>query len=253
MSSHPPLLSIITVVRNGSELLEKTIRSVQSQTYRDYEHVIVDGASDDGTVDLIRRSADVRTSWISEPDRGIYHAMNKGIKMARGSYLWFINAGDEVFDENTLERLTELIPADGDVYYGDAMYISGSGENIGLRSVVTPHRLPESLTWRHMARGMAVCHQSFIMRRSKAPYFREKYRFSSDIDWVINCLRRSVRIVHTRSVLSKYLEGGMSKKHHMKSLLERYSVLQHHFGIVPNFFNHLYITFRAFTWGLRIL
>lgn len=111
-------LSIITVNRNNTEGLRKTIESVVSQTYTDFEYIIIDGASTDGSVDIIKEYADRITYWVSEPDNGIYNAMNKGILKAKGEYLQFLNSGDWLTNNDVLKYVFDL-RRDEDVLYGD--------------------------------------------------------------------------------------------------------------------------------------
>src|SRR3989442_12615891 len=121
-----PLVSVITVVRNDAGGLARTIESVRRQSYRPIEYVVVDGAASDGTVEMIRANADCIDSWISEPDRGIAEALNKGSRMAAGDLFLFLNAGDRFVDEHALERAVDHIPQGVDVrgaiFYGDARY-----------------------------------------------------------------------------------------------------------------------------------
>src|SRR5688572_4810851 len=101
MNQSAPLLSIITVVYNGEQLLEKTILSILNQTYTNIEYLIIDGRSKDRTVDIIKKYENKISYWVSEPDKGIYDAMNKGMNAAKGDYIWFINAGDVIHAQNT--------------------------------------------------------------------------------------------------------------------------------------------------------
>lgn len=240
-----PKFSIITIVFNDARNIDRTIQSVASQTYPEIEYIIIDGGSTDGTVEIIKKHGDVISHWISESDNGIYDAMNKGLEAATGDYVWFINSGDEIYDTNTVNDLCTQCEPDGDIYYGEAMYIDRYGNEVGLRSSVTPHQLPEQLRWQHMYRGMVVCHQSFIVKRTIAPQYDLRYPHSGDIDWIIRCLKKSKRVINTGMVLSKYLIGGHSKEFHLRSLIDRYKVLQRHFGVLPNFVNHIAITIRA--------
>ncbi len=240
-----PRLSIITVVYNGIHTIERTITSIQQQSYKEIEHILIDGGSTDGTLELIKKHSGGIATWISEPDRGIYDAMNKGLEMATGEYVWFINAGDEIYSADTLEKIRDLLRIRSDVYYGEAMYTDISGEEIGVRSEVTPHTLPDQLGWQDMNRGMVVCHQSFLVKRDIAPRYDLRFPHSGDIDWIIRCLKKSTTTIHTGTVLSNYLIGGHSKKFHIRSLIDRYRVLQHHFGVIPNIMNHAAITVRA--------
>jgi glycosyltransferase involved in cell wall biosynthesis len=248
---HTPKISIITVTYNAAQVLEQTIRSVVKQTFTDYEYIIIDGSSTDTTVDIIRRYATHLAYWHSEPDKGLYDAMNKGLKVARGEYVWFMNAGDEVYSQETLSAIFNTTSIEADIYYGDAMFITNEGNEVGLRSEVTPHRLPSILSWQSMRYGMVVCHQSFIVKRDIAPLYNSSYRYSADVDWEIQCLKKAKNIMHTALVLCKYLTGGFSKKHLRNSLLDRFRVMQTHFGTIATLKNHLWISVRGALFILR--
>jgi glycosyltransferase involved in cell wall biosynthesis len=245
------LLSLITVTYNAEAVLERTLRSVQRQTGRDgVELIVVDGASTDGTLELVQRYPDVVTRWVSEPDRGIYDAMNKGLSLATGEYVWFLNAGDELYDETTLQTFFGKLGEAADVYYGDALFVRDDGSAIGLRSEVTPHRLPARATWRDFSHGMVICHQSFVARRSLAPAFRLDHPYSADIDWEIRCLKAARRVVNLGVPLSRYLVGGFSVQHLRASLLDRFAILREHFGLLPTLVHHAGILGRGF-WFAR--
>ena len=124
-------ISIITICRNVAKDLERTIKSVQYQTYKDYEYIIVDGNSSDNTVDIINQYESVITKWISEPDKGIYDAMNKGIKMASGEWLIMMNAGDYFADPDVLEKVfAREIPKGKTFMYSDVYGLRPNGERI---------------------------------------------------------------------------------------------------------------------------
>jgi glycosyltransferase involved in cell wall biosynthesis len=112
-----PRVSIVTVVYNGEATLERTILSVKSLNYSNLEYIIIDGASKDGTLDIVERHKEVVSRLISEPDKGLYDAMNKGLDLASGDYVWFINSGDEVADPELLNRIFG-INSSADIYYG---------------------------------------------------------------------------------------------------------------------------------------
>lgn len=232
-------------------MLESTIQSIISQSFTDYEYIIIDGSSTDGTLSIIQSYERHLAYWISEPDKGLYDAMNKGLRVARGQYVWFMNAGDRIYDSSTLKQVFETCPANADVYYGDALFFDSTGKDLGLRSKETPHQLPPVLRWQSFRYGMVVCHQSFIMRRSLAPLYDLSHPYSADVDWEIRCLRAATRIINTQTVLSRYLTGGFSRKNHGRSLKDRYLVLQKHFGTVPNFLNHIWIALRGVIFVLR--
>ncbi len=239
-----PKLSIVTIVYNGEDVLEGTIKSVVSQTYPSIEYIIVDGASKDGTLEIIQKYKEHIDILVSEPDKGLYDAMNKGISLATGDYLWFMNAGDHIPNPQVVEQIFKN-DTDGDVYYGECMFVDDDRKHLGLRSEQTPHQLPQHLNWKDMARGMVVSHQSFILRRELAPPYIEN-NLSADIDWVIVGLKRAKKIIHTQMVISEYLVGGLSKQKHFQSLKDRFVVLQKHFGFFPNIIHHIRIVLRRF-------
>ncbi|HEY0109529.1 MAG TPA: glycosyltransferase family 2 protein [Fibrella sp.] len=243
------MISIITITYNAERFLERTIQSIVTQQGAvlgvDYEYLVVDGASTDGTVEMIRRYDSHITGWVSEPDKGLYDAMNKGLHKAAGDYVWFMNAGDELYDSLTLHRLLETIrtrPAD--VYYSDALFVNEDGSPVGLRSQVTPHTLPGTLRWEDMALGMKVSHQAFVARRQIAPDYPIT-NLSADLDWEIRCLKAATRIERLPFVLCRYLVGGLSKQQHRRSLIDRFKVLTWHFGLPPTLWNHARIVWRA--------
>lgn len=246
-----PVISIITITYNAARVLEPTIQSVISQTCTNYEYIIIDGGSIDGTVDIIRKYASHIRYWVSEPDKGLYDAMNKGLQAARGEYVWFMNAGDEIYDKETLFHLYNSTEREADIYYGDALFFTQSGHITGLRSVVTPHKLPGQLNWKSLQYGMVVCHQSFIVRKAIAPPYDLSYPYCADVDWEIKCLKRATKVVHTGLVLSRYLTGGFSKKNLYKTLLDRFAVLQNHYGTLTTLRSHFWITLRGALFVLK--
>jgi glycosyltransferase involved in cell wall biosynthesis len=245
-----PTVSIITITYNAERFLERTIQSVLAHPTAELEYIIIDGGSTDGTRHIIRQHESGITRWISEPDGGLYDAMNKGLHQATGQYVWFMNAGDELYDTQTLPRVLEQIRlTSADVYYSDALFVSDGGGRqagppVGLRSQVTPHTLPKNLSWRDMALGMKVCHQAFIVRRAIAPDYPTN-NLSADLDWEIRCLKAAQRIEFLPFVLCRYLLGGLSVQQHRRSLTDRFRVLAHHFGLVQTILNHGVISWRA--------
>ena len=238
-------VSIITITYNAEQFLERTIQSVIGQQATDYEYIVIDGGSADGTLDIIRRYETHITTWISEPDKGLYDAMNKGLHRARGEYVWFMNAGDTLHDAQTLANLlTAIKETPADVYYSDALFVRNDDTSVGLRSQVTPHTLPTSLTWRDMALGMKVCHQAFVARRSLAPDYQTN-NLSADLDWEIRCLKAAQKIQFLPFVLCHYLTGGLSVQQHRRSLTDRFKVLVAHFGLLTTLVNHGRILMRA--------
>jgi len=245
----PPVISIITVAYNAAADIEGTIQSVLSQSYTHVEYLIIDGASTDNTVNIVKKY-ETQLKWQSEPDKGLYDAMNKGLQKATGDFVLFLNAGDRLYEKDTLERVFTHYTEDIDVLYGEVMMVDEHRQPLGLRSELTPHRLPEKLTWQDMKFGMVVSHQAFIVRREMAPLYM-KDNLCADIDWVINCLKKSRRTAHTRACIAEFQTGGLSRQRHRESLNDRYHVLRKHFGARANFYNHIWITVRAAFFKLR--
>ena len=151
-----PTFSIITITYNAERWLERTILSVLSQSYPNIEYILIDGASKDKTVEIIKQYESGIASWISEPDKGLYDAMNKGLRRATGDYVWFLNAGDTLYTADTVQRIVASLKKKvslPDVIYGETRIVEivgdaqveGSGEtqlegfsngNVGLSPVV---------------------------------------------------------------------------------------------------------------------
>jgi hypothetical protein len=239
-----PSVSIITVVFNARELLEGTMRSVFSQSWPHIEYIVVDGGSKDGTADLLTANSGRIAAWVSEPDKGLYDAMNKGLHMATGDFVWFLNAGDHLFAPDTVEKVMEKCRPATDVLYGEVMLADDARRHLGTRSELSAQKLPTHLTWKSLRLGMVVCHQAILVRRSIAPFFIEN-NLTADIDWVIQALKKSRETINTALILAEYLQGGVSKKRHRQSLKDRYAVLQRHYGFLPNIFGHVWILLRA--------
>ena len=250
-SSLMPTVSIITITYNAERFLERTIQSIIGQQVTDYEYIVIDGGSTDGTLDIIRRYEQYVTTWISEPDEGLYDAMNKGLNRACGEYVWFMNAGDKIHAPQTLANLlVAMKETPADVYYSDALFVQNDGNPVGLRSQVTPHTLPTNLTWRDMALGMKVCHQAFVARRRLAPDYLLN-NLSADLDWEIRCLKATRKINFLPFVLCNYLVGGLSVQQHRRSLIDRFKVLISHFGLLPTLVNHGRIMIRVYQFKNR--
>ena len=190
MHNHPtPKFSIITVTYNAEAVLEDTIQSVISQTYHHVEYIIVDGASKDGTLSIIDRYRDRITRIVSEPDKGLYDAMNKGIRLATGDYLCFLNAGDSFHEDDTLQQMVRSISGNElpDVLYGETELVDKEGHFIRMRRLAAP----EVLTWRSFKQGMLVCHQAFFAKASLVEPYDLQYRFSADFDWCIRVMKKA--------------------------------------------------------------
>lgn len=248
-----PLLTIITVTFQAEKFLARTLDSVEKalsavKNSTQLEYLIIDGGSQDRTLAIAEKYHFI-SKIISEKDKGLYDAMNKGLRLASGKYVWFLNAGDEAFNSQTLQNLLSSLETGADVYYSDAMMVSEDGTEVGLRSHFTPHTLPTKLHWKDFALGMKVCHQAFIARKDIAPFY-EYANLSADIDWEIECLKRAETVQFLPFTLCRYLLGGLSVKNHRRSLTDRYKVLRKHFGLIPTLFNHVRIFWRGY-WFAR--
>ncbi len=241
-----PVFSIITVVYNGAALLPGTMQSVREQTYPHIEYIVVDGASKDASVGIIQDFEPQMPGlrWISEPDKGLYDAMNKGLRMATGDFVWFLNSGDHLHDPQTVERCAALVTPTTDVLYGETLLVDDARQPAGTMSELSTRRLPQQLHWRDYMGGMLVVHQSFVARRTLAPAYRHD-NLCADYDWCIRILKQSRHAVHTGQILTNYLMGGLSKQRHRQSLRDRFAVMHEHFGLLPTLLAHGWIVLRA--------
>lgn len=245
------LISVVTITFNAARTLQRTLDSVVRQRYSRVEHLIIDGASTDDTLAIARRyqaAAAYDVVVQSEPDHGLYDAMNKGLQKATGDYIVFLNAGDTLHADDTLQRVAEaadaLRPA---VVYGDTTITDTEGRFLRLRT----HRPPRVLTWRSFKQGMLVCHQAFYVRSDIARRitYNLQYRHSADVDWCIRVMKEAERqglpLVNTNAVIADFEEGGDTTQHHRDSLQERYRVMAAHYGQVQTFLLHCWFVLRA--------
>ena len=249
--------TVITATYNAEKVLQRTLDSVRRQSWAHVEHLIIDGASKDGTlvmVEAYRQKSDAEENGhdikvTSEPDKGLYYAMNKGIDQATGQYLVFLNAGDVFASDDTLEMVAqsvgeaERLPG---VLYGDTDIVNDDGVFLRHRRLAPP----EHLSWKSFRWGMLVCHQSFyaLTEIAKDIHYDTRYRYSADVDWCIRimkaCKQQHRRLKDVHAVLTNFLDGGMTNTHHRDSLKERFRVMAHHYGYVETFFLHVWFFIR---------
>lgn len=241
-----PKVSIITVVYNNVRGIEYTIRSVMKQTYAELEYIIVDGLSTDGTLDVIDRYREEISILISEKDGGIYDAMNKGLAAATGDYVLFLNSGDELYEDMTLEKVFSSAE-NADIYYGGTKLIDEERNIIGDRR----HKTPKRFDWKSFRYGMNICHQAIYVKRSIAEPYDLQYELSADIDWVIRAAKKANKIVNVNQYVAKYLVGGMTQKRHRQGLKERYTIFNKHYGTFSNMVNHGVIAARLILYRLK--
>ena len=231
-----PKLSVITIVYNNAVAIERTMLSVLNQTYSNIEYILIDGNSTDGTKDIIYKYKDRLAQFISENDRGIYDAMNKGLTLATGDYVLFMNSGDEIYAPETVADVFASAPS-GDIYYGETEMFNDNWKSLGRRR----HEAPEIFNWKSFQFGMNISHQAIYIRKSITEPYDLKYRYSSDIDWIIKSAKKASNIVNVHRYVAKYLVGGMSKKKHREILKERFEIFTKYYGLIPNILNHIFI------------
>jgi len=237
-----PLISIITVVYNSEAYIEKTLKSIKEQTSKNFEYVIIDGNSKDGTLSIIEKYKDCVNVLVSEPDKGLYDAMNKGLENANGQFVWFINSGDEIFSSDTIEKIEQYYQQeqDADIFYGQTAIIDLQGNITGMRRKTAPDNLnPKSLLM-----GLVVCHQSILVKREIAPRYNLSYKITADYEWVLSSLEASQKTVNTHLILSRFLEGGYSSHNVKRSLKDRLTIMIKHFGLFPTIWGHVRITIQ---------
>ena len=248
--------SIITVTFNAGRAFSTTADSVLSQIYSEVEHIVVDGASTDGALDLARRYAQRNEESASghevvvrsEPDKGIYDAMQKGLNMATGDYVCFLNAGDWLPSADTLLTIADKIDLDcrPGVLYGDTDIVDDEGRFLFHRRLSPPERL----TWRSFRQGMVVCHQAFYARTDIAQTvdYDQSFRLSADVDWCIRvmkkCEEKGLELKNLHSTVVNYLREGQSTRHHRASLKERFRIMARHYGWLPTVALHAWFALR---------
>ncbi len=241
-----PKLSVITIVYNNVKDIERTMLSVLNQTHANVEYILIDGASTDGTLEVIKKHKSRIATLISEKDDGIYDAMNKGLALATGDYVLFMNSGDEIYDTTTVEKIFATSP-NADIYYGETEMYDEDWKSLGQRR----HKTPQSFTWESFKYGMNISHQAIYVKRSLTEPYNLKYKYSADIDWIIKIAKKAKFIVNTKMYVAKYLVGGMSKLKHRESLKERFKIFSHYYGFLANVINHLVIALNLGFYFLK--
>jgi len=248
-------ISVITINFNNCAGLIKTYDSlrIQLDLKSRIEWIVVDGNSTDGSVDFLNSISAEIDNLIIESDKGIYDAMNKGLAAATGEYVWFLNSGDSFYNNLSLDRVCQSIGrSNADVLFGDTMFVSETGKNIGLISKLKPQRLPRKLTFSGFKYGMNVCHQSVIVRREICPNYNLDYKLAADIDWILEILKHNPSSKRVDYTIANFEVGGSSYQHTKKAWKERFQVFSKHYGIVPNLINHVWIIIRRIIFDIKI-
>jgi glycosyltransferase involved in cell wall biosynthesis len=191
-----PVLTVVTVVYNGEKTLEKTIQSVTGQTYRNIEYVIVDGASKDATLEIIRKYQGRIDFWISEPDGGIYDAMNKGIDLAHGDWINFMNAGDFFYSDKTISEFIDTKPGKTSHYYGDNIYFTREISWIFSASLCRKTDFLKHNTFSHQA----VFYSLSCLK--EAGKYNTALEISADFDITLRCFIKA-QFIKLNSIIAR--------------------------------------------------
>lgn len=212
--------SIITVNYNHREGLRRTVESVINQSYQDFEYIVIDGGSDDGSREVIEEYADQISYWVSEPDKGIYHAMNKGIKVAHGNYLIFMNSGDSFYDHDVLKNVLPYLIAD--IVHGRLFYDNGRERSVYL------HGDPDM---QHFLDNTLNHQSSFIARKLFVDtMYDEHYKIVSDWKFFMEKLiLQNCSFVSIPVKVGIFEEGGISESNSTLDAKERQEVLEQMF------------------------
>lgn len=211
-------LSIITVNLNNRDGLQKTIDSVVAQTFKDFEWIVIDGGSTDGSKELIEQYADHFAYWVSEPDKGIYNAMNKGVKVAKGAYLQFLNSGDWLCDASALERCFRHGFA-SDIAYGDLYFCDGEDKK--------KHQYPSKLTLKFLY-DYSLGHSASFIRKSllENDLYNEDFKIVSDWEFFLKQALKNKSFEYINEDVSCFDTSGLSSKNEQLVKLERNRVIK---------------------------
>jgi glycosyltransferase involved in cell wall biosynthesis len=213
-----PLISIITVVRNGEKTLERTILSVIDQTYQSIEYIIIDGASSDGTIEIIKKYEKNIAYWISEPDRGIYDAMNKGIAQAHGDLIGIINS-DDWYEKDAINVIVQkyLVVKTVGIYCGNMRLIQNKEvrvlRNGNIHSII---------------RGMVINHPSCFVQRDVYKMlgcFSTNYKIASDYDFLLRAYLSGTSFLFINKIISNMYFGGVSTTNYIECWMEEKNIL----------------------------
>ena len=207
-----PLVSIVTVTYNAQDTIEETILSVINQDYDNIEYIIIDGNSKDSTVDIIKKHEDRISYWVSEPDKGLYDAMNKGIKIAKGEWITFRNSGDLFLERDSLSKLfKEPISESTDVIYADCIHISEEGYKLSKPRPLTTYR-----------RSMPINHPATFIRTAlhKEIPFDLQYKISADYNMIYRCIEMGKQFEYRPVAIVSFPIGGFANTHWKDAIKE---------------------------------
>lgn len=217
-----PLISIITVCRNEKDTISDTIKSVAAQSFGDTEYIVIDGNSDDGTNEIINQYSDYIDVIISEKDSGVFDAMNKGIQLAKGEYLFFLNSGDRLYRNDTLWEVSKYLDGN-ELIYGDIIVELDTGSIFRKKS-------PIKITTDYMIAD-SIPHQALFTRKSafqKTGYFKLDLKFTADYEFTLNAIfKEGLSSKYIPVPVSIYnLKGMTANKNNKKAFLDERLKLQ---------------------------
>lgn len=214
-------ISVITISYNAASCIEETIKSVINQTYQDFEYIIVDGNSNDGTVEIIQKYHPYISKWISEPDKGIYNAMNKAVRMANGEYCIFMNAGDTFLHDKVLYEVDKYLETDIDIISGNNIITKGN-------KLITYSKAPRTITFNHLFNS-SLCHQATFIKRElliENPY-DESLRMVSDWKfWIQTIVLKNSSYKNVNIDICNFDASGITYTQQEKGFIEREKVFQ---------------------------
>ena len=212
-----PLVSIITVTYNAEKYLEQTITSVLNQTYKNIEYIIIDGASTDNTIDIIKKYESQITSWVSEKDNGLYYAMNKGIDIAKGSIIGILNADDYYYPDAINNIVDAYLKKQDDIFHGDISLISNSST-----ITMTPD-------FSKMNQQPSIFHPTCFVKKTvydTIGKFDTRYTISADYDFLLRCIKHNYTFQYVPKLITSFRTGGMSNSCY--SNIEGYKIMKKH-------------------------
>lgn len=229
-------ISIITINYNNKTGLQRTIDSVLNQTYRDFEFIIIDGGSTDGGATIIESHQHELAYYVSEPDTGVYNAMNKGIKAAQGDFVFFLNSGDLFYDNHVLERIEMLIDKTARIYYGDVIYQEKEAQ--------IKRTFPDELTFEFFIKDNINHQACFIDRQlfDEIFFYNETYKIVSDWEFLIYAIcNRNIPYKHIPQIISTYDTTGISSdiKNHEAMNADKNRTIQKYFPLFIKDYEYL--------------
>lgn len=231
------LLSIITVCLNSEAKIVPTIESIKKQTFKDYEYILIDGASSDNSVLVARRfvSEISKMSIFSEKDEGVYDAMNKGIQKAKGDYIYFLNAGDTLYNSNVLEKCAEYLRESYDICYGKIQtgrMIEGYPDKLTIFYLIFHEKM--------------ICHQAIFAKRRllEEIRFNKEFLICADRDWLIKAIKNGASYKYmSQIIIADYEQFGLSSQFE-KFKLESLQIAKEQGGIIAMIFVYIKHLFR---------